>query len=122
MTPRRLRLLLARSLSRTRSCLSGLLRASDELVTARTASVLSGAAALVAILALIVSVTDQADQIARLQADRTRSAQDSCYLLRELVVVATRPGQRAAAIAFENRTPLRNCVTYGESVLHPRRP
>lgn len=39
-----------------------------------------------------------------------------CYLLRELVVDATPRGQKAAAIAFVNRTPLRDCNHYAD---HP---
>jgi hypothetical protein len=78
---------------------------------------LQGLTALLAVAALIVSLTSLAKRINEVQNARQRAAVDSCELLRGLVLAATPPGKHGRALAYLNRTELRDCRLYGRHIL-----
>lgn len=73
-----------------------------------TIQAITGLAAVAALIITLVAI----------QTSRTDAARDSCHLLRGLVRAATSnaPRQRAAALAYVSRTPLRNCNRYAQDI------
>lgn len=74
---------------------------------------------LVAIAALIFSITTFSDRIDQIQQSRVQAATDSCYLVREFVLEASAAGHNIkAGQAFLNnpKNPLSNCIHYGRDV------
>lgn len=53
-----------------------------------------------------------------IQSERRQSATTSCYLLREVVLVATPPARKTQALLFINSPgdPLHDCNAYGSQV------
>lgn len=70
----------------------------------------------VATVALVVALVHAGD----VATSRRDSARDSCQLLRGLMYAATTkaPKQRAAARAYINHTPLRDCRIYAARIVH----
>jgi hypothetical protein len=75
--------------------------------------VVQGLTAIAAVAALVLTLVALNNRLADLEAARVRAREDSCYLLRTIVVAATPPGRQAQAVRFLDATPLHNCMTYG---------
>ena len=71
--------------------------------------------AIVAALALILSVTVNQANITRLGQERIQARYSNCLLLRELVFIAAPRDRHAQALAYLARTPLVNCERYAKS-------
>lgn len=83
--------------------------------------VLQGVVAVVAVIALILSLTSIRAQINDIQASRQAAGTDSCRLLRTLVLDTARtPAQKLRARRYLDATPLRNCRAYGHEIRHSR--
>lgn len=84
--------------------------------------ILQGVVAVVAVLALILSLTSLRAQIHDIQSSRQAAGTDSCRLLRTLVLDSAphTPAGQAHAHHFLDATPLRHCRAYGREVRRSR--
>jgi hypothetical protein len=80
-------------------------------------NLLVGLTAIGALILVVISFLRFPGQQAALRA---RAAEDTCYLLRGLVLSATPPSESSRAKTYIDSTPLRNCHTYGQKLAtHP---
>jgi hypothetical protein len=77
---------------------------------------IQAATAAAAIAALIVTLITIQNRIDTIQTAREDAAVSSCHLLRAVVLAATPPDHRSAAVAFIDRTSLRDCSRYGHLI------
>ena len=82
----------------------------------RTLEVLSAFTGIVAIASLVLALVAFSHGLADIQTSRERAAEDSCHLIRGLVLEATPRHRLAAAITYLDRSPLANCHRYGAQV------
>jgi len=75
--------------------------------------------ALVAVVALIVSLTTVNDRVTQIQQSRYKAAVASCRLLWRAVTIASngRPDTRARVATFLARTGLVDCQEYARGVI-----
>lgn len=83
----------------------------------RVLEVISGLAGIVAVVALILSLTVQSNTISDIQRERNKAARDTCDLLQQLILSSGHITHREAqAQKYLVQNGLSNCVAYAHRV------
>lgn len=86
----------------------------------KSLEILSVVSGLIAVAALIISLTAQSNRIDYIQQSRQRSALDSCNILRTILFKATPPARYLEASHILKQAGLSNCVQYAHDVRYSK--